>query len=392
MYRSNKAILFRYKVIMRYFFEKKSSFILVLFLCLVIFTFCTNAKEIVKIGCIAPLTGANADVGIGLKNCVELAINQANASGEYNYEIRLAVEDDAADPATGVAAALKLCSDPEVIGIVSHFNSTVALATVHTTNRFGVIQIMPGTIHPDITRGNDYKNVFRVNPDNLTEQYFGQALVVDKLGTVKWVSLHSTDSYGEGCNDNFKQVLKEKGGTLLSEDGYTKGTRDFRPILNRVKELEPEGIYFGDVSPEPGLCKRQMSELGMSDVIFYGCTGMVSETFNEIAGDAAEGTYGVGYLPLDEDSAFVKAYNATYNEPWEVTGTYAYDATGIILKALKEVGKDRNDIVEYVASPTFQYDGILGTTRFDEYGQTMSGGLDMKISHNGEWVSLASLE
>jgi len=367
------------------------SLILTLFLCQTFFVEIANAqdaKKIVKIGCISPLTGNLADVGIGIKNCVELAIDMANSSGEFPYEIKLVAEDDASDPATGVAAALKVCSDPAVIGIVSHVNSPVGLATIHTTHRFGIVQIMPGTIHPDITRGNDYKNVFRICPDNIAEQSFAQELLVKELGYKKWASIFSNDSYGMGCNENLKMLLSKNGGTILSADGFNAGTKDFRPILNRLKTIEElEGIYFGGLAPETSLCKRQIVELGMDKMPFYGLTGMVTTTFNEIAGSAAENAIGVGYSTLDEDSDFVKNYKSTYNEPWEFAGSFSYEAANMILEALKNVGPNREAIVNYIANPDYEYYGVIGLTKFDEYGQTTTGGLEMKISKNGEWVN-----
>ena len=346
-----------------------------------------DAKKVVKIGFIDPLTGPTADVGIGAKNSAELAVLQANASGEFPYEIELVAEDDASDPATGVAAALKLCSDPDVVAVVSHFNSPVALATVHIFHRFGVAQIMPSSIHPDITRGNDYKEVFRICADNIAEHDFGANLVVDKLGYKKWSSIYDTSSYGDNCNKNFKKILEERGGVLLSEDGISVGTKDFRPILNKIKELKAEAIYFGGLTTEAALCKRQMHELGMDDMLFFGVTGLDSETFNEIAGPAAEGTIIVGKLALGEDSDFVKAYKAAgFREPYEATGPYAYDAVGIILEALKKVGPDRKAIVDYIADPDFEYHGVIGLTKLDEDGQSVTGGLTLKVSRNGKWV------
>jgi branched-chain amino acid transport system substrate-binding protein len=130
-----------------------------------------------------------------------------------------------------------------------------------------------------------------------------------------------------------------------------------------------------------------MEELGMDDVLYFGVTGLDSETFNEIAGPAAEGTIITGKLELGEESDFVKAYNdAGFREPFEATGPYAYDAVGIILKALKEVGPDRKAIVDYIGDPDFEYYGVIGLTSFDEDGQSTTGGLTMKISRNGKWV------
>jgi len=344
-------------------------------------------KKVVKIGFIDPLTGPNAAIGIGAKNSAELAVRQANASGEFPYEIKLVAEDDASDPATGVAAALKLCSDPEVVAVISHFNSPVALATVHIFHRFGVAQIMPSSIHPDITRGNDYKEVTRICADNIAEHNFGTDLVIKELGYKKWSIIYDTSSYGVNCNTNFKRSLSECGGILLSEDGISVGTKDFRPILTKIKELNPEGIYFGGLYTEAALCKRQMHELGMDNVLFFGVTGFDSVTFNEIAGSAAEGTIEVGKLALGEESPFVKAYKAAgFKEPYEATGPYAYDAIGIILGALKKVGPDRKAIVDYIADPDFRYTGAIGLTILDEDGQSLTGGLTIKISQDGKWI------
>lgn len=370
--------------------KSKISLLVVSFL-LLIFALCQLSvwadTKVVKIGFIDPLTGPNANIGIGSKNSAELAVREANESGKYPYKIVLVAEDDASDPTTGVAAALKLCSDSEVVGVVSHFNSPVALATGPIFNRFGVIQIMPSSILAEITRGNDYKEVFRVCADNIAEHEFGAQTVIDELGVKKWSSIYDTSSYGVDCNNNFKLSLEKRGGTLLSEDGISVGTKDFRPILNKIKKLNPEGIYMGGLTSEASLVKRQMHELGMDDVLYFGVTGLDFETFIEIAGEAAEGTIIVGKLAVDEDSDFVKAYWAAgFKEPFEASGAYAYDAVGIIVDALKEVGPDRKAIVDYVGDPDYEYYGALGLTKFDEDGQSVTGGLTIKIARNGKWV------
>lgn len=372
---------------------KNKLYLILIFSLMLIFILCqanlvwAEAKKVVKIGFIDPLTGPTAAIGIGAKNSAKLAVQQANASGEFPYEIQLIAEDDASDPATGVAAALKLCSDPDIIAVVSHFNSPVALATGPIFHRFGVAQIMPSSIHPDITRGNDYKEVFRICADNIAEHNFGADLVINELGNKKWSSIYDTSSYGVNCNDNFKRSLSERGGTLLSEDGISVGTKDFRPILNKIKELKPEAIYFGGLTTEAALCKRQMHELGMDNILYFGVTGLDSETFNEIAGSAAEGTIIVGKLALGEDSDFVKAYKAAgFSEPYEATGPYVYDAVGIVLEALKKVGPDKTAIVNYIADPDFQYAGAIGLTKLDKDGQSVTGGLTLKVSRNGKWI------
>src|SRR4030067_3846379 len=88
--------------------------VLVLFLAVSILLITSSGwaqSKVVKIGFIGPLTGPNAAQGVGARNAFDLAIREANASGKYPYKVEMVALDDASDPATGVAAALKLASD-----------------------------------------------------------------------------------------------------------------------------------------------------------------------------------------------------------------------------------------------------------------------------------------
>lgn len=69
-----------------------------------------SAQETVKIGFIGPLSGGNAQQGLSARNGFQLAIDQANKAG-LPFKLEAVVLDDAANPQTGVAAALKLTND-----------------------------------------------------------------------------------------------------------------------------------------------------------------------------------------------------------------------------------------------------------------------------------------
>jgi len=53
---------------------------------------------------------------------------------------------------------------------------------------------------------------------------------------------------------------------------------------------------------------------------------------------------------------------------------------------LKKVGPDRKAIVDYIADPDFEYNGVIGLTKLDKDGQSITGGLALKVSRNGKWV------
>jgi branched-chain amino acid transport system substrate-binding protein len=346
-------------------------------------------KPVVKIGFIGPLTGPNAALGLGARNSAMLAVKQANQRPNAPYKYKLIVMDDASDPSVGVAAATRLTTIDKVVAATTHFNSPVGLATIHVFHRYKTPQVFWAAIHPDITYKYNYPEVTRVCANTIVEHAQLANFAVKKLGYKKWVIIHDTTSYGSSCAKAAKNALKKAGAKIMSVDGVPVGTQDFRPILSRIKNLKvaPQAIYFGGVVNEAALLRRQMAEMGIKDVLFAGVSGFDSQTFNKTAGKAAEGTLIIGKKVIAKDSAFAKAYKkAGFREYYETTGPFAYDATNLIIAAIEKVGyKNKRALAKAIRA--IKYNGVLGQTRFDKFGQTETGGLTLKISQDGDWVA-----
>lgn len=345
-------------------------------------------KKTVKIGFIGPLTGPNAAFGLGARNSADLAVKQTNRRGEAPYHYELVVMDDASDPSTGVSVATKLCTVDKVAAATTHFNSPVGLATIHVFHRYGTPQVFWGGIHPDITYKHNFLEVTRVCANTIVEHAQLVDFVFNKKGYRTWSIIYDTTSYGNSCSKTVKKALAKVGAKVLSADGIPVGTQDFRPILSRIKALKPSPsvIYYGGVVTEAALIKRQMAEMGMTDYLYCGVTGFDSETFNKTAGRYAEGTVIVGKKAIPDDSPFARAYKAEgYKQYYEATGPYAYDATNLITAAINKVGPDDKKLLAKTIR-SMKHHGILGLTEFDEFGQTKTGGLTMKVSQDGKWV------
>ena len=96
------------------------------------------AKEVVKIAFIGPLTGGNSANGLGGRNAADLAVKLRNADPKSKYEYELVVQDDECKPNIGVQAATKMASDNSIVAGVTHYCSTVAMATVDVYHKFGL--------------------------------------------------------------------------------------------------------------------------------------------------------------------------------------------------------------------------------------------------------------
>ena len=127
------------------------------------------AQEVVKIGHVAPLSGALAHLGKDNEYGARLAIEELNAKGVSiggkKVKFELLAEDDAADPKQGTAAAQKL-GDSKVNGVVGHLNSGTSIPASKIYSDAGIPQISPSSTNPKFTR-QGYKTTFRVVADDV---------------------------------------------------------------------------------------------------------------------------------------------------------------------------------------------------------------------------------
>jgi branched-chain amino acid transport system substrate-binding protein len=348
-----------------------------------------SQTRVVKIGFIGPLTGPNAAQGVGARNAFDLAIREANTSGKFPYKIELVALDDASDPAIGVAAALKLVSDPAVVMASGHWNSPVALATIHTFHTYRIPFIIWGAIHPDITAFYKYPGINRVAPTLVQENGPLCDWVIGELGYKSFSIISDTSSYGETNMKAFMPMVEKMGAKVLSTDYVTVGTADFRPILTKVKGLNPDAVYFGGVVMEGALIRDQMEKMRLEKV-FCAISGIKDDKFLEVAGPSGEGTLtikpGKPIEKLEGGMKFVKAYEGVgYREPFGVYGPNAYDSAGILLEAISKVGPDDKGAIAKVVR-NIKYRGLMGEITFDATGQTTNIVVSRFVGQDGKWV------
>jgi branched-chain amino acid transport system substrate-binding protein len=345
------------------------------------------SQEAVKIGFIGPLSGGNAQQGLSARNGFQLAVDQANASG-LPFKIEPVILDDAANPQTGVAAALKLTNDGQVLAATGHWNSGVALATIPVFQRAGVPFIVWGAISPKITERNN-PMVSRVVTTLVNTNEPLAKWAAGSIGK-KIAIVSDTSDYGVANTQNFEKFFKAAGGSIVATEAAPVGTTDFRALLTKIKATSPDAVYFGGVITEAGLVRQQMVELGLA-VPMIGVDGFHDAEFVKIAGPAAEGTIsGIvkekGNPQLEKLTRDYQA--AKFAEPSTTYTKNAYDAANIIVAALKKAGtKDKAAIARAIRE--VEHDGAMGRTSFDQNGQTkLPVDLELRVVKNGAWTTL----
>ncbi len=346
------------------------------------------SKDVVKLVFIGPLSGGVSANGLGGRNSADLAVKLRNADPKSKYQYELVALDDECKPNIGVQVATKAASDKSIIAGVTHYCSTVAMGTVDVYHKFALPVIVWGAVLPEITYGNDYKEVHRVNGTMINQNDVAAKFMVAQ-GYKTWAIIHDTTDYGKGHNKYFSDALSKAGGRIVGSFGVTADQQDFNAELTKIKELKPEVIYFGGITPLGVRIRTQMEKLGIK-AQFQGTSGILSDAYIEGVNKLAEGTLafreGAPVEKLPGGKFFLEQYSKqNYSDPAEAYGPFAYAATLLIMDAVELVGPDRRKVRSEL-NKTKNHQSIVGTVTFDDHGQNMVPLITKFVVQDGKWV------
>lgn len=368
--------------------KKLTVVIVCMFISVAMLSSLAGAKDKVQVAFIGPLTGGSSALGLGGRNSAELAVTQRNADPNSTYEYELVALDDECKPDIGIQVATKAAASKKIIAGVTHYCSAVAIGTVDVYHKFGLPIIVWGAVLPDITYGNEHKEVHRIN-GTMINQNETAAKFMTGLGYKKWVVIHDTTDYGKGHNTYFSKYLGENGGEIIETFGVTADQQDFNAELTRIKDLNPEVVYFGGLTPIGVRIRAQMEKLGLT-AQFEGTSGIMSDAFIEGVGKAAEGVIalreGAPVEKLPGGQQFMKMYaEQDYRKSPEAYGPFAFAAMDLVLDIIEEVGPDRKK-VRKTLNEVKDRDTIVGKVTFDDHGQNSIALITKYVVQDGEWV------
>jgi branched-chain amino acid transport system substrate-binding protein len=333
-------------------------------------------KGKIKIAVQAPLSGEQAALGEHIKLGAQLAVEESvKAFKALGYDLELVPQDDQAKPEVGVANARNMVADPDVLVIVGHFNSGVALPASEVYKDAMLAMISPANTATEITdRG--YPNVNRVCGRDDVQGPVGARFAAQELKAKSVYIIHDKTLYGQGVADNFRNEAKKLGINVLGFEG-TEERANFSPMINPLKAKNPALVYFGGIYHQGGLLLKQLREKGVN-AKFMGPDGLDSAEMAKIAGSSVVGSYYTSVAgPPDaypETAAFAKKFKQRFSKDVEAFGLYGYDATLVGIKAMEQwlkanPGKkpSRTDVSTAVRKIK-GFKGVTGPIEFDSKG------------------------
>jgi len=347
------------------------------------------SRDTVKIAFIGPLTGSNSAHGLGGRNAADLAVKLHNADPKSKYDYQLVALDDECKPNVGVQVATKVATDKSIAAVIPHYCSAVAIATVDVYRNFGIPVVIWAAVLPEIIYGQKTKEMHRVSATSIRQNQVAAQFLTGVQKYKTWAAVYDTTDYGKSMYKYFSEALAKNGGQMLGSFGVGADQKDFNSELTKIKELNPEVIYFGGLTPLAVRMVKQMDKLGIK-AQFQGTSGIVGEAFINGAGPLSEGTVAMYDNPpvekLPGGKFFVEQYaKAKYGEPFEAYGPYAYSATILVMDTIEKAGPDRKKINEELGKVK-DHDSIVGKITFDDYGQNINPTTTKYVVQDGKWI------
>jgi branched-chain amino acid transport system substrate-binding protein len=347
--------------------------------------------QVVKIGHVAPISGAQAHYGKDNENGVRMAIEDLNAQnisiGGKRVRFEIQAEDDAADPKQGTAAAQKLC-DAKVAGVVGHLNSGTTIPAAKVYNDCGIPHVTGAATNPSLTKPG-YKTTYRIIAN---DNALGAGLAfyaADALKLKKVAIIDDRTAYGQGVADVFKKTAASKGMQVVDEQFTTDKATDFMAILTAIKAKAPDAIFYGGMDPQAGPMLRQMEQLGLSNVKYFGGDGICTSEIAKLAAGAktlnnvvcAEG--GASLQKMPGGTAWKAKYDAKYPGQFQVYSPYTYDATFVLVDAMKRANSVDPKVYTAKLAET-NYKGVTANIAFEANGELKNPAMTLYVYKDGK--------
>ncbi|MBQ3276612.1 MAG: ABC transporter substrate-binding protein [Oscillospiraceae bacterium] len=356
----------------------------------------TSSATAYKLGGTGPLTGVAAIYGNAVKNAAEIAVEEINAMGGLQFDLRF--EDDTHDAEKAVNAYNTLKDWGMQISLGS-VTSKPCEATSAETYADRIFALTPSASSVAVVSGKD--NQFQMCFTDPSQGSLSAEFIADRgLASKVAVIWKNDDVYSKGIYETFVAAASEMGLEVVSDTTFADGNdKDFSVQIADAQSNGAELVFLPMYYDAASLILTQASTAGYSP-IWFGVDGMDGIlTLEGFDTSLAEGV--MLLTPFNADSedektaAFVKKYQEKFGEIPNQFAADAYDCVYAYKKALEAAGanpsmsaQELNDLM-IKTFPTMSFDGVTGIGMTWSSDGTVSKRPMANVIQNGTYVLLS---
>jgi len=304
-----------------------------------------------------PLSGPMASYsGPFLKEGTEIAIKRINETEMLGKgrTLKVLIEDNASDRNQAISLMSRFATSDNALAVLGVYGSTLSLPAAPVANELK-IPFLAIAASPAIVQAGPWSFILIEQPDasmKIEAQFAAERMKAKNAALV----FDRANDASVRLKDAFAKYFKERGGTVVSEDGISAQDTNFAPIATKIVNEKIDLLYLESVPSVAGNFLVQVKQAGLDPSIKLIASGQVSSpVFRDIAGAAAEGIlYAADYvadMPAEENKYFVDAYRKRNNKEPDQNAAWAYTGMLLLAHAIHDAGPgaDRAKVRDAIA-------------------------------------------
>ncbi|MBZ5506357.1 MAG: ABC transporter substrate-binding protein [Acidobacteriia bacterium] len=294
-----------------------------------------------KIGVITSLTGSLAAFGEAHKNGYAIALDEINAKGGVlGKKVELDFYDDQSKPDQAVQGVSKLIDQDQVPILLGSYSSESTKAIVGSVTQRETPLIIP-TATADNVMDSKSPWIFRICAGATDYAKATIAFLKANGAPKKMAIVYENTNFGQSNMKAMTAAAREAGIELVAVESYEAKSPDYKAVLQRVKQANPDVIYFCSYLLDATTLMRQAREVDLNPKYYTSAgTGFAAAEFptEKGAGKNADFTFSVSQWLPDAKWAGSKEFDAEYFKRFNSHPAYhaiqAYSALRVAAAAI----------------------------------------------------------
>jgi branched-chain amino acid transport system substrate-binding protein len=272
-------------------------------------------QNTVKIGVITSLTGSLAAFGEAHKNGYSIALDEINTKGGVlGKKVELDFYDDQSKPDQAVQGVSKLVDQDHVTMLLGAYSSENTKAIINPVTTHQIPLLIP-TATADNVMDSKSPWVFRICAG---ANDYAKATIefLKHNGNPKTMAIvYEKTNFGQANMQAMQEAAKAAGINVVASEEYEAKAPDYKAVLRRVKDKNPDVIYFCSYLLDATTLMRQSQEVDFNPKYYTSAgTGFAAAEFPTAkgAGKNAEYTITVSQWLADGPWPGSKEFDAEY--------------------------------------------------------------------------------
>lgn len=349
-------------------------------------------QNTVKIGVITSLTGSQAAFGEAHKNGYSIALDEINAKGGVlGKKVELDFYDDQSKPDQAVQGVSKLLDQDHVAMLLGAYSSENTKAIINPVTMHQVPLMIP-TATADNVMDSKSPWVFRICAG--ANDYARETIeFLKNNGAPKTIAIvYEKTNFGQANMHAMKDAAQTAGMNVVAVEEYEAKAPDYKAVLRRVKDKNPDVIYFCSYLLDATTLMRQSQEVDLNPRYYTSAgTGFAASEFPTAkgAGKNAEFTFSVSQWLPEAPWPGSKGFDAEYFKRTNTHPQYhamqAYQALVTVALAMNNAKSLEPAKIRDAIRDINLLMSAFGPVKFDANGQNHHVVLITQIQ-NGKYV------